>query len=411
MSSAHFRKRKTCRICGAKDLKLILNLGKTALANAFLSKEAARKKDATYPLQLVFCRKCSLVQLAHVVDPEVLFSGYHYLTSGSPVLVDHFQREARDIVKRFGLGRGDLAVEIGSNDGILLSAIKDEVNVLGVDPAETAALEAKKRGVETIVDFFGVRVAKDIVKKHGQAKVIFANNVIAHIDDLDDVFRGIEILLRDDGVFVFEAHWVYNLIGDGGFDQIYHEHLSYYSLHAVKYLAERFGFMVTDVQRVPIHGESLRFFVQKKGKPSARVKKLLALERSVGIDSMRAFRRFAPKVEKNKRDLKSLLDKLKKKGASIAGYGASAKGNTLLNYVGVTAKHLDFITDTIPLKQWTFTPGAHIPVVPPDILFTKRPDYLLLLAWNYAPAILHREQALRAQGTKFIIPVPKVKVM
>lgn len=404
-------KRKTCRICGGRDLKLVLDLGKTALANAFLSKEAAKKKDATYPLQLVFCPTCSLVQLAHVVDPKILFSGYHYLTSGSPVLIEHFQREARDLAKRFELKKKDLAVEIGSNDGILLSAIRDDVRVLGVDPAETAALEASKRGVETIVDFFGVRVANDIVKDHGQAKIIFANNVVAHIDDLDDVFKGVQILLREDGAFVFEAHWVYNLIGDGGFDQIYHEHLSYYSLHAIRYLAERFGFVVTDVERVPIHGESLRVFVQKKGKPSARVKKLLALEHKVGIDTIKAFRRFAPKVEKNKRDLKNLLDKLKKKGATIAGYGASAKGNTLLNYVGITTKHLDFITDTIPLKQWTFTPGAHIPVVPPDMLFTKRPDYLLLLAWNYAPAILHREQALRAQGTKFIIPVPKVRVV
>jgi hypothetical protein len=325
--------------------------------------------------------------------------------------VEHFQKEAIEIAKRYKLGQKDLAVEIGSNDGILLAAIRDHVRVLGVDPAETAAEEASKRGVDTVIDFFGERVARDIVKKSGQAKVIFANNVMAHIDDLDDVMKGVQVLLRDDGAFVFEAHWVYNLIGDGGFDQIYHEHLCYYSLHALMRLAERFGFKVTDVEVVPIHGESLRVYFQKKGKPSARVAKHLAREKKAGINSFRAFKQFAPKVEKNKRELKKVLDALKKKGATIAGYGASAKGNTLLNYVGISKKHLDFITDTIKLKQGTYTPGAHIPVVPPDMLFTKRPDYLLLLAWNYAPAILHKEAALRAQGTKFIIPVPKVKVV
>jgi SAM-dependent methyltransferase len=407
----YYHLKKACRICGAQQLTSILDLGHTPLANAFLTKSQAAKKDATYPLRLVFCSKCSLVQLAHVVNPKILFSGYRYMTSGSPVLIEHFQREAVEVTKRYQVGKNELVVEIGSNDGVLLSAIKDHMRVLGVDPAETAADEASKRDVKTVVDFFGARVAQKIVHDYGKAKVIFANNVIAHIDDIDDVFQGMQILLDDDGTFVFEVHWVANLIGDGGFDQIYHEHLSYYSLHALTYLAKRFGFIVADVEVVPIHGESLRVYFQKKGKPAARVAKLLAREKREGLDSIRAYRRFAPKVEKNKRDLIKLLDALKKKKATIVGYGASAKGNTLLNYVGISKKHLDFITDTIPLKQGTYTPGAHIPVVAPDMLFTNRPDYLLLLAWNYAPSILHKEQALRAQGTKFIIPVPKVRVV
>ncbi len=407
----HYHRRNSCRVCGNRKLKKILNLGSTALANAFVQPSKITTRDATYPLQLVFCPECSLVQLGHVVDPSVLFSGYHYLTSGSPVLIEHFQKEAEDIAKRYNLQKNDLAVEIGSNDGVLLSHIQDRTRVLGVDPANTAAAEAAKRGVKTVLDFFGERVAKKIVAEHGQAKVIFANNVIAHIDNIDDVFKGIQILLRDDGAFVAEAHWVGNLIGDGGFDQIYHEHLSYFSLHAMRRLAEKFGFVVADVEMVPIHGESLRFYIQKKGKPSARVAKLISREKRLGLDSIAAYARFVPKVEKNKRELRKLLDTLKKKRVSIAGYGASAKGNTLLNYMRITKKHLDFITDTIPLKQGTFTPGAHIPVVPPDMLFSKRPDYLLLLAWNYAPSILHKERALRAQGTKFIIPVPKVRVV
>jgi len=407
----HYHRRKVCRICGSKNLKPILDLGKTPLANAFLTKKQVAKRDATYPLQLVFCPDCSLVQLAHIVDPEVLFKGYRYMTSGSPVLIEHFRREAAEVAERYRVGKDDLVVEIGSNDGVLLERIKDRTHVLGIDPAETAAVLAKKRGVDTLVDFFGNRIAKKVAAKYGQAKLIFANNVIAHIDDLDDVFEGVKTLLRDDGAFVAEVHWVYNLIGDGGFDQIYHEHLSYFSLHAYSRLAKKFGFVVADVEIVPIHGESLRVYLQKSGKPSPRVKQILAKEKKAGIDSIHAFRRFAPKVEKNRRDLLKLLNTLKKKNATIAGYGASAKGNTLLNYMGITKKHLDFITDTLPSKQGTFTPGAHIPVVAPEMLFSKRPEYLLLLAWNYAPAILHKEKALRAQGTKFIIPVPTVRVV
>ena len=332
------------------------------------------------------------------------------MNSGSPVLVEHFTKEAIEVTQRYQVKKDDLVVEIGSNDGILLSAIKDRVRVLGVDPAETAAVLAKELGVDTVVDFFGESVAQELVRKHGKAKVIFANNVIAHIDDLDDVFKGVQTLLSDDGAFVAEVHWVYNLIGDGGFDQIYHEHLSYFSLHSYRRLAERFGLIVADVEVVPIHGESLRLYLQKKGKPSARVVKLLAREKKAGLHSIRGYRHFAPKVQKNRKELRKLLDTLKKKGATIAGYGASAKGNTLLNYMGISKKHLNYITDTLPSKQGTFTPGAHIPVVPPSELFAHRPEYLLLLAWNYAPNIMHKERALRAQGTKFIIPVPKARI-
>jgi C-methyltransferase C-terminal domain/Putative zinc binding domain/Methyltransferase domain len=411
MKTKHYYRRTSCRVCGSRKLEEVLNLGSTALANAFVPPGKEKGREETFPLQLIFCPSCSLVQLKHVVDPKVLFKGYHYLTSGSPVLIDHFHDEADSVLKRYGLKKDDLAVEIGSNDGVLLSHIQNQVRVLGIDPAETAAKEAAKRGVTTVVDFFDADVAKNIIRKHGHAKVIFANNVIAHIDDLDSVFHGVQTLLHDDGAFITEVHWVGNLVGDGGFDQIYHEHLSYFSLHALSRLAERFELVITDVELVPIHGQSLRVYMQKRGKPSTRVHKFLKREKRLRLNSMIAYKRFAPKVEKNKRELRKLLNDLKKKKVTIAGYGASAKGNTLLNYMRITKKHLDFITDTIPLKQGTFTPGARIPVVPPDMLFSKRPDYLLLLAWNYAPSILHKERALRAQGTKFIIPVPQVRVV
>lgn len=389
------RKVTRCRVCKSRELEDILDLGEMPLANAFLKEIVPEEK---YPLRLLHCNDCTLVQLSHVVDPRTLFGGYHYLTSGSPVLVEHFQSLAKDTVKRFSLRKNDLVVEIGSNDGVLLETIKDKVTVLGVDPAETAAIEAAKRGVHTFVDFFGEEIAEFLAEVEGQAKVIFANNVMAHIDDLDDVMRGVDSLLEDDGVFIFEVHWVKNLLEES-WDQVYHEHLSYFSLAAIMRLAMDFGFVVVDAEIVPIHGQSLRVYLQKSGTCSINVADILAQERYLDYGG------FASKVFKMRQDLREVIGGLK---GSIAGYGASAKGNTLLNYCQID---LDYIVDNLPQKQWTYTPGMHIPVVPPDWLFTNRPDYLLLLAWNYAPAILHKEKALREQGTKFIIPIGDVRVV
>ena len=402
---------KLCRICGSTKLTPVLDLGSMPLANAFLTKKELNRPEASFPLVVQFCDRCSLLSLRHTVDPSTLFRGYHYVTAASFPLVAHFKEEARMILERFITRKDQLIVEFGSNDGVLLSELKSACRVLGVDPARIVGKFAQERGVETIQAFFGERTAARIKKGYGKADILIANNVFAHIDDLHDTMRGVEGLLADDGVFISESHWVGNLIGDGGFDQIYHEHLSYYSLHALQALASLHGLIITEAQLIPIHGVSMRVFMRKKGRPKASVTTLLAREKRLGLTTIRAFRAFGKRVLKNKTAAAKLLRRLASFGATIVGYGAPAKGNTLLNYFGIGPDILSCITDTTSLKQGLFTPGTHIPVVSPHILTKQPPEYLLLLAWNYADAILKKEQKLREQGVKFIIPVPTVSVV
>ncbi|MDP3956506.1 MAG: class I SAM-dependent methyltransferase, partial [bacterium] len=316
---------KKCRICGNSKLKSVLDLGKMPPANAF-AKPESKKVAGNYPLVLKFCEKCSLAQLGHVVSPKILFSDYHYLTSASRPLAEHFIEEAKMIAEKYKVSQEDLVVEFGSNDGVLLGALKNRCRVLGVDPAENVAQIAKQNGVETFVAYFGKRSAEEIKEKHGQARIIIAYNVFAHIDDISDVIKGVSTLLSPNGVFISESHWVGNLIGDGGFDQIHHEHLSYYSLHSLKYLAEQHGFIISDIKLVPIHGASLRVFVSKTGKPTAAVDNLLKKERKLGLNNHRAFSIFAIKVRTNKREAVALIKKIRTEGKKIAGYGAPAKG-------------------------------------------------------------------------------------
>ncbi|MCX6702305.1 MAG: class I SAM-dependent methyltransferase [Candidatus Wolfebacteria bacterium] len=408
----NFKHRNDCRICGGSDFFKILDLGEMPPANAFLKKEDLDKPELKFPLVLYFCRKCGLVQLLDIVNPKVLFGGqYDYLTSASKPLVEHFREMAGELVRKFVESQDDLALEIGGNDGTLLHEMKNRCRVLNIDPAVNMTELSQKRGVPSISRFFSSETAEEILKEYGMAKVIVANNVTAHIDDIKDVFKGVEALLSDDGVFVFEAHWVGNLIGDGGFDQIYHEHLSYYSLTALKYLIGQFGLKIFDVELVPVHGESLRVYVGKNREVGSEVGNFLTREKEMGLDKEAAYADFSEKVLKNKKDAVGLLSDIKKNGKKIIGYGAPAKGNTLLNYFGITGETLDFITDTTPTKQGLYTPGSHIPVYPPEKLFEAKPDYLLLLAWNYADAIIKKEAGFREKGGKFIIPVPEVKIV
>src|SRR3989338_2231639 len=289
--------------------------------------------------------------------------------------------------------------------------MKNHCKILGVDPAPEMEKFAKAKGVPTMTAFFDAEAAEKIIARYGNAKVIIANNVLAHIDDIQSVFKGIGKLLKQNGVCVFEAHFVGNLIGKGGFDQIYHEHLCYFSLHALSHLMKRFGLKILDVTTVPIHGESLRVTVGKTDSPKRSVELFLRKEKKIGLHKIETFRQFANKVENNKRALISLIERLKAQNKKITGYGAPAKGNTLLNFYGIGPDMLDHITDTTPLKQGLFAPGSKIPVVPPEENAKNPPDYILLLSWNYTDAILKKEAALRKKGVKFIIPVPEVKIV
>lgn len=400
-----------CRICDSSDLIKILDLGEMPLANAFLRKEDLNKPEQKFPLIVYFCKNCGLLQLLDVVNPEILFRHYDYLTSASKPLAEHFVQVGQELAQRFVKSKNDLVIEIGGNDAVLLGAIKDDCRVLNIEPARNVAELSREKGVETIEEFFSKNLAQKILEKYGPARVIVANNVVAHIDDLKDVFEGVKFLIGEDGVFVFEVHWVGNLIGEGGFDQIYHEHVSYFSLLSLANLVSQFGLKIFDIQSVPIHGQSMRVYVGKNFDVLKSVDEFLKKEKELGLDRPEVFLKFSEKVEKNKEELRSVLLQLKKEGKKIIGYGAPAKGNTLLNYFEIDDKILDLLTDTTPLKQGLYSPGMHIVVYSPDKIKEANPDYILLLAWNYAEAILEKEKDLRNKGVKFVIPVPEVKIV
>lgn len=407
----HCIQKKECRICGNRRLTPVLDFGVQPPANGFLRKSEIRRKEPRFPLAAQFCQECSLLSLRHVVNPRLLFRGYRYQTGASAPLVAHFEEETEMIAWRFIRSKNDLVVEFGSNDGALLAVLKEKCRVLGVDPAKNLALLAWRKGVPTISAFFGEKTARHIQEKYGKAKVIIANNVFAHIDDVHDAMRGVSALLAPDGVFISESHWVGNLIGEGGFDQLYHEHLSYYSLHALAELARMHGLVVTNAELFPIHGASIRVSMRKKGHPDMTVCRLLAREKKLGLTKISVFHKFARKAEETRIRLRRLIRGLTRAGKRVAGYGAPAKGNTLLNYCGLGAREIAFITDTTSSKQGLYTPGMHIPVVSSERLRRNPPDYLLLLAWNYADTILQKEKTLRAKGVKFIIPALKVRVV
>ncbi len=406
-----YHKRLTCRICNSTELVEFLNLGKTPLANSLVDKKNLKKKENTFPLSVSFCKNCSLVQVPHVVNPKILFSDYYFLTSASSPSVEHFKGYANDILKNFVTSPTDLVVDIGGNDGTLLNELKTEANVLNIEPATNISKIARKRGVRTINEFFSKKLVKDILKKEGHAKVVTANNIIAHTDTVRELFEGVKNLIGNDGVFIFETHWVRNLVGEGGFDQVYHEHLCYYSLHALQYLTESVGLSIFDVITVPIQGESMRVYVSKNHKSKPSVKKFLAREKKLGLNKFEAFANFSKKVIENKDKTLKILSDLKAKGKTIVGYGAPAKGSTLLNFYGVGTEILDYVIDTTPLKQGLFMPGVHIQIHAPEKLYQSNPSHILLLAWNYADAILKKEKELRKEGVKFIIPVPIVKIV
>ena len=402
---------RTCQICGGSRLVKVLDLGKMPAANAFLTKAELQKTEEKFPLRVYFCKTCSSLQLLDIVNPKILFRHYTYLTSASKPLISHFEEMGKELAKRFVTDKNDLVVEIGGNDGILLSAIADKCRTINIEPAANIAKISAQKGITTISKFFDRTLARELVKKYGRAKVVVANNVMAHIFGLKDVFCGVADLIGEDGVFVFEVHWVGNLLGEGGFDQVYHEHLFYHSLTALTYLARAVGLRIIDVQPVHMHGQSMRVFAAKNMPVKASVKRFLDKEKNMGLDKAATYLKFSRKVEQEKKELLSLLKKLKKEGKTIVGYGAPAKGNILLNYFGIDGKTLDYVTDTTPLKQGKYTPGMHILVSDPERLTTETPDYVLLLAWNYRDAILEKEKSLRKKGVKFIIPVNGIQIV
>ncbi|WP_433928927.1 class I SAM-dependent methyltransferase [Sorangium cellulosum] len=407
--------KRRCRLCKGARLDTFLDLGEQPPANAFLREEDLAS-ERRFPLSVARCADCAFVQLRHAVDPDLLFREYVYVSSTSPSFVRHFERYARAMDERLGLS-GAVTLDIGSNDGVLVRPLRAlGAEAYGVDPAAAIAGRAAAQGAPTVVGYFTEAFARRFADERGKAKLITANNVFAHIDDLDDIARGVKALLREDGLFVIEAPYLVDLLEQRLFDTVYHEHLSYLSVAPLVPFFQRFGLALVDVGHEPVHGGSLRLFVAHAGArafPSSApsVAERVAREGASGLGDVATFRRFAGAVEENKRALVELLAALRAAGKRVAGYGAPAKGNTLLNHFGIGPETLDYIVDDNPLKQGLYTPGMHIPVVSALELERRRPDHLLILAWNFAQPVMESQRAFAERGGKFIVPVPTPTVI
>ncbi|MDP2664800.1 MAG: class I SAM-dependent methyltransferase, partial [bacterium] len=380
-----------------------LDLGSQPLANSFLKPEELNQTEKFYPLEVYFCTDCYLVQLVHVVDKSEMFRHYLYFSSGMPKVSSHWQEYARDVMSRF-LAKEDLVVEAGSNDGVLLKFFKGAgFKVMGVDPAENIAKIAEERGVPTMATFFTEAVASDIVKKYGQAKAVLANNVFAHIDDHHGFCAAAKTLLAPQGVLVIEAPYLIDMFENLAYDTVYHEHLSYLAVNPLARLFKKSGLEIFDVKIVAAQGQSLRIFVSHMGayKVEDTVAKLLLKEDTLGLGSIDAYYVLTKRIELSKNRLLSLLGKLKSQGKKVYGYGAPAKGNTLLNYCGIGPDMVQYALEDMPSKHGMLTPGMHIPVITRAFAEANPPDYYLLMAWNYKKTILEKEGTFMRNGGKF----------
>lgn len=415
MNNRWVQKFPRCRFCLGKHLKLVFDLGKQPAANAFLSKKDLSLKENFFPLKVNFCTNCGLLQLAYVVSPDYLFRNYVYVSSTSSVFVKHFEDYAQEIYENFNLDKNSLVVDIGSNDGILLKPFqKLGAKVLGIDPARKIAKEASKKGLETLPEYFDQKLADYITKKYGFADVVCANNVFAHVPNIDELVLAINRLLNPEGILVIEVPYLVDFIQKNLFDTIYHEHVSYLSIKPLMTLFKRFEMEIFDVEKTESHGGSIRVFVKKivsKRKIKKSVETFIKLEEDLGLHSIRTYQKYWKNITKNKRELNAILKKLKTLNKSIAGYGAPAKGNTLLNYFDIGQDVLDFIADDSEYKQGLYSPGMHIPIVSPAKLEKERPDYIFILAWNFASSIMERNSSFKQKGGKFIIPVPTPKIV
>ncbi len=403
-----------CRFCNS-ILTSVINLGFLPLAGGFLKTKNQFNKEKLYPLALGFCQNCKLLQTMQVVSADKLFKNYFYFSSKINTLTKHFNYMANHFNDLGKHPTKKIVVEIGSNDGAFLKACLNlGIQAVGVDPA-TNVVRPLLKELPIINEYFTTKTAKTIVKKYGHADIIFSSNTLAHIEDMHEVYKGINFLLKDDGMLVFENHYLGNLISQMQYDMIYHEHQYYYSLNAlVNYLAQ-FNMEIFDVKFIPIHAGSISVYVQKKGS-GRKVKKIvldtLKIEKKVGLTSIKTFTNYNKRIAKSKVELIKLLTSLKKKGKTIAGYGASGRGTILMSYCGIDKTFIDYVIDDAPAKQGAYTPGNHLLIRPSDALKEKnRPDYVLLFAWSFYKEIEEKNKDYIKNGGKFIIPLPKVKIV
>jgi SAM-dependent methyltransferase len=402
----------TCRSCSGDRLETFLDLGETPLADRLVQLRA-QDEELRFPLRVAFCHDCALVQVTETVDPAILFADhYPYYSSFSPRLLQHARENVAARLGEKSLGPGSLVIELASNDGYLLrNYVGAGVPVLGIDPAEGPAQAARAIGVKTEVAFFTEALGRDMAARGIRGDIVHANNVLAHVADTNGFVRGLRAVLADEGVGVIEVPYLKPLIEQVEFDTIYHEHLCYFSVTALTHLFRRNGLYLNRIEHLDIHGGSLRLFVERHDRPDASVVDALATERAEGIERIEYFEDFSSRVKALTRDLTRVVSELKSAGASIAAYGAAAKGATLLHAAGLNREHLDFVVDRNMHKHGLMMPGVGLPICGVDALLTERPTHVLMLAWNFAPEILEQQHAYRAQGGKFIIPVPSPRIV
>lgn len=392
-------------------MRKFLSLGNIPLVNRFLTKDQLKEKEPKFPLDVYFCINCGMVQLGEVVPPEIMFKNYPYLSGTSDTMKIHFAEFAKGAMEKIGKG---LVIDIGGNDGTFLMAFKSlGMKTLNIEPATNISDIARRNGIETVNGFWNTKLANEIVEKYGRAKLITGTNVFAHVNDLDDFINAASIVLEDDGALVVEFPYLVDMMLKTEFDTIYHEHLSYISMRPMIGLFDRLEMEVVDAVRSDVHGGSIRIYAMKRGmgEVSPKIKDLIELERNIGLDSFEVYENFGEKVEEIKMKLLRILTNLKAQNKKIIAYGAPAKGNILMNYMDIGTKFIDYVVDKNMLKQNLFTPGTHLKVYSPEKIYEDKPDYLLILAWNFADEVMQQQSKFKDMGGKFIIPIPEPKII
>ena len=404
-----------CRFCNNKLNLIFADLGMTPLANSYVNKTQSDIGEIFYPLKTFVCEKCFLVQLGEFTSPKEIFKNYAYFSSFSPSWVNHAEKYVETLIKKFDINKKNQVMEIASNDGYLLQFFKKKgIPVLGIEPAENVAKNAIKKGIPTISEFFGTKLAKELKQSGKKIDCIIANNVLPHTPELVDFIKGLELLIDKNGIIIIQfSAYLLPLIKNSQFDHIYHEHFSYFSLTTINHILKKYNLIIIDVEEIKVHGGSLRLYIRKKEQAKIKnnnLKKLLIKEKEFGITKKKTYEKFQNKILEKKIDIWKFFSKAKKENKKIACYGAPAKGNTMLNYCQIGKDFINFTVDKNPVKQNTLLPGTHIPIFNPKKIYEFKPDYLVILPWNLKDEICEEMKSIRKGGGKCVILSPKVKI-